>query len=94
MVNEYELMLVLSPKAVVSDEKKINELVKAQLTQGGKVVSTVSVGKKQLAYPLKGQTEGNFWLVTLSDSEKDIKGLTHTLQLSTDVLRHLLIKKE
>lgn len=87
-------MLILSPKAAEADEKKIGERVKTQLTKGGKVVSTTHFGRKQLAYPIKKQKEGNFWLLTLSDMEKDAAALNHKLQLTGDILRHLLIKKE
>lgn len=84
-------MLVLSPKAAEGDEKKIGELVKTQLTKGGKVVSTTHFGKKQLAYPIKKEKEGNFWLLTLADCAGDIKNLTGKLQQEQLVLRFLLV---
>ena len=91
MKNEYELMLVLSPKATESDEKKMIELVKAQLSNGGKVVSETQEGKKQLAYPIRREKEGIFWLLTLSDGAGDIKNLTNKLQQEQLVLRFLLV---
>lgn len=92
MKNEYELMLVLSGKASVSDERKMIELVKAQLTKGGKVIKETQIGKKQLAYPIKKEKEGNFWLLALSDCAGDIKNLTNKLQQEQLVLRFLLVK--
>jgi small subunit ribosomal protein S6 len=82
-VSNYELVLIVSPD--VTDEEmpdfiaKLGELINKV---GGSVDEVNQWGKRQLAYPIKRFTEGNY--VT-----KDIEA---NFRLSGKILRHLLIK--
>ena len=89
----YELVLIVSPE--VSDEEipdfitKLSELISKT---GGTVNEVNQWGRKQLAYPIKRSTEGNYVLAKLNLKQTSIKDLEANFRLSGKILRHLLIR--
>jgi small subunit ribosomal protein S6 len=92
-VSNYELVLIISPD--VTDEEmpefmtKLSELVNKV---GGTVGEVNQWGKRQLAYPIKRATEGNYVLTKLNLKPTTTKELEANFRLSGKILRHLLIR--
>jgi small subunit ribosomal protein S6 len=92
-LRDYELVLIISPE--IEEEKISTTIDNATRFIGGKggVVSDVEQwGKKKLAYSIKQFMEGNYVLIRLKLKPKLTKELEANLQISEEVLRHLLIK--
>lgn len=91
----YELVLIVSPE--VTDEEmpdfitKMSELVSKT---GGSVDEVNQWGRKQLAYPIKRFTEGNYVLAKLKLNPASIKDLEANFRLSGKILRHLLVRSK
>jgi small subunit ribosomal protein S6 len=94
-LRDYELILIISPE--VADETldttidNINNLVTGK---GGVISSVERWGKRKLAYPIRHFPEGNYVLTQLKLKPTLNKDLDASLQISEEVLRHLLIKVE
>ena len=92
-LRDYELVLIISPEA---EEEKFGATIDnvTQLITGkGGVISDVEQwGKKKLAYPIKRFMEGNYVLIRLKMKPKLTKEFEASLQISEEVLRHLLIR--
>lgn len=92
-MSNYELVLIVSPE--VTDEEmpdfitKLGELINKV---GGSVDEVNQWGKRQLAYPIKRSTEGNYVLSKLKLKPTVTKDLEANFRLSGKILRHLLIK--
>ena len=89
----YELVLIISPE--VDDEKMgtTTDGVTQFITGKGGVIADVEQwGKRKLAYPIKHFMEGNYLLIRFQLEPQLTKELTANLQISEEVLRHLLIK--
>lgn len=92
-MSNYELVLIVSPE--VTDEEmpdfiaKLGELINKV---GGSVDEVNQWGKRQLAYPIKRATEGNYVLSKLKLKPTVTKDLEANFRLSGKILRHLLIK--
>jgi small subunit ribosomal protein S6 len=92
-MSSYELVLIISPE--VTDEEMpdfITKLSEQVNKIGGSVDEINQWGKKQLAYPIKRSTEGNYVLTKLKLKPDLTKELEANLRLSGKILRHLLIK--
>lgn len=94
MRNQYELMLIVKSQTIEEAEKKITELVGKYLKDKGKIASITPLGRKQLVYPIKKERSGNFLLLKLELSGKEVGQLSEKLRLEEDILRYLFIKKE
>jgi len=91
----YELVLIVNPE--VTDEEmpdfiaKLSELISKN---GGSVDEVNQWGRKQLAYPIKRSTEGNYVLTKLTLRPTSTKDIEANFRLSGKILRHLLVRSK
>jgi small subunit ribosomal protein S6 len=92
-VSNYELVLIVNPD--VTDEEMPEFMAKlAELITkvGGSLGEVNQWGRRQLAYPIKRATEGNYVLTKLNLKPTSTKELEASFKLSGKILRHLLIR--
>ncbi len=89
----YELILIISTE---SGDEALNatiDKVSRFITERGGTISTMDQwGKRRLAYPIHHFMEGNYVLTQFTMKPVFGKELESSLQVSEEVLRHLLIK--
>jgi small subunit ribosomal protein S6 len=85
-------MLVLRPDFGI-EEKPIRDLV-AKLIGDRKISALTVMGKKQLAYPIKKQSEGVYAVATFSGEPLKVADLEKQMKMGTDFLRYLLMTKD
>lgn len=93
MKRTYELMVIAKSDFPVEDTKKVDELI-TRLVKGATIKDITVLGKKQLAYPIKKQSEGIYILVSLEGSSLNTGDLETESKLGTDIIRFMLIQKE
>ena len=94
-LRNYELVLIISPE--IADEALDTTIdnISQFITEKGGVISDVERwGKRRLAYPIGHFMEGNYVLTQFKLKPALSKGLEANLQISEEVLRHLLIRIE
>jgi len=92
-LRDYELVLIISPE--VADERfdTIIENVNQFITGRGGVISDAERwGKRKLAYPIEHFMEGSYVLSRFKLKPTLGKELEANLQISEEVIRHLLIR--
>lgn len=91
----YELIIVARADL---DENALTELVNKVsdwITTGGGQVEKIDVwGKRKLAYPIRKQLEGIYYLMNVNLPSKLGSTLERNLKLSEQVLRYSLIVKD
>ena len=92
---DYELVFIVSPEIVDEALETTIDAISRFITSKGGIVSNVDQwGKRRLAYPIKHFLEGSYVLTQFKMSPAWGKELERNLQISEEVLRHLLIKIE
>lgn len=76
------------------DEKIVKEQIKKQSGENITVASIADFGKRSLAYPIRKQKDGQYWLVTFTSAGTGIVTLSKKLQQDENVLRFLVVKKD
>ena len=92
-LRDYELVFIISPE--VGDEAleaTVDSVSQFVTGKGGIISSVERWGKRKLAYPLKRFLEGTYVLTRFKMKPIWSKELEANLQISEDILRHLLIK--
>ncbi len=95
LLHDYELVLIISPE--VADEKFqtiIDNLSRSITEKGGATANIERWGRKKLAYPIKRFLEGSYILAKFQMNPAFAKELEANLDISEDVLRHLLVRLE
>lgn len=92
-LQDYELVLIISPEAGEEVlETTLANVSKFITSSGGAISNVERWGKRKLAYPIRHFWEGNYVLTQFKLKPALGRELTASLQISEEVLRHLLIK--
>ena len=92
-LRDYELVLIISPEVLEEKFDAVIDNVSQFITGKGGIISDVEQwGKRRLAYPIKHFEEGSYVLSRFKLKPTLSKELEANLQISEEILRHLLIK--
>jgi small subunit ribosomal protein S6 len=93
-MRDYELILILHPDL---DENAVSEVIKRVTgwisDAGGSVAKSDLWGKRQLAYPIRKQTQGQYVLFQASMAPKSGAALERNLRLTEPIMRYMLTSK-
>jgi len=91
-MRKYELTVILPPSFSKKEQDGLASDVKKEVGQvGGKMGKQDLWGKKELAYPIKKNTEGIFVIFPFEAPADKIKELEAKLRLNEQLLRYLLL---
>ena len=92
-LRDYELVFIISPEVIDKDFDATVDKVRQFITEKGGAISDLEQwGKRKLAYPIQHFTEGNYLLSRFKLTPASCSELEANLEISEEVLRHLLIK--
>ena len=91
-MTKYEIMFIV--KTTMEDDKikAASETVKSLISGNSKVIEFKDLGKKKLAYPIKKEIGGNYFLMTVEASHDVIAEFDRKIRINEDILRHLIIR--
>ncbi|MDD5865731.1 MAG: 30S ribosomal protein S6 [bacterium] len=95
MMDKYEIMFIV--KNTIEDEivKKTADSLKELITNDkGNIIDFKEIGKRKLAYPIKKEVTGTYYVMTVEANHDTIKEFNRKVSINENVLRHLIIKKE
>ena len=92
-MNKYEIMFIVKAtmeeaqvKEVANNMKKIIEDLK------GKVVSFKEMGERKLAYAIKKEISGYYFVMTMEATKEVVKEYDRKALIDESLLRHIVIK--
>jgi small subunit ribosomal protein S6 len=91
----YETTFILHPgldaDAVTREVSSLKQFISSQ---GGEVTVEKEWGRRKLAFPIKDQSEGTYYVLRFTLGSDGLKELGRWFRLNENVLRHLLIREE
>ncbi|BCX13835.1 MAG: 30S ribosomal protein S6 [Candidatus Dojkabacteria bacterium] len=95
MQTDYELMVVLKPLLMEDIKDKIIPKISKEVKKlGGTLELKDNMGKRILAYPIKGYKEGYYLVYKLTIDSDKINELNNWLKIYDALLRHLIIRED
>lgn len=89
----YEGMFILDANRLARDREGLpRELVSAIEGAGGQMELSRLWEERRLAYPIKGQRKGAYWITYFRLPTTNLADLTRQLELKEGILRHLFIR--
>jgi small subunit ribosomal protein S6 len=90
----YEVPFIVIPSLADEDvDKLVSQFEQVVADKGGKVTRVERMGRRRLAYPIKKLREGNYVLLVIEGSGKEIAELERRLRVSSDVvLRYITVR--
>ena len=92
-MNKYEMMFIIKAtmeeanvKAAANNIKSLAESLNV------KVESFKEMGQKKLAYPIKKEVSGYYFVMTMTANKDAIKEIDRKASIDENVIRHVIIK--
>ena len=92
-MNKYEMMFIV--KATI-DEAKVSEVaenLKSVITSmKGEITDSKDMGQKKLAYPIKKELTGFYFVVNFNADNEIVAELDRKARIDENVIRHMIIR--
>jgi len=94
-VKIYEGMFILDSNRFGRDAETVSAQIPAMIEKlGGEMLVSRLWEDRRLAFPIKGQRKGAYWLTYFRLDGSRLAELKHQCQIADDILRSLLLKVE
>ena len=93
-MRRYEMVVIITPDVADDDvDDAVERLIKRPVESDGGILDEVNLwGRRKLAYPIEKHSEGTYVLTQLQLNPGSTTELERSLQISEEVLRHMLIR--
>lgn len=92
-MDKYEIMFIVKTTLEESVVKSTVETLTSIITDmKGKVESSKDMGQRELAYPIKKEISGFYYVLTVEASHETIAEFDRKTRLNENILRHQIIK--
>src|SRR3954465_9752579 len=89
----YEVMFIVRPDMADEDVEKIVTTLEGNATHAGaKLKNTERMGKRRLAYLVRGFADGNYILMTLEGDGKAIHEVERRLRVTEPVIKFITVR--
>ena len=94
-MNKYEMMFIVKATMDAEQVKATAENVKKNAeSKESKVVEYKELGEKKLAYPIKKELNGYYFVMQLEASKEAVAELDRICRINQNVVRHLIVNLE
>jgi small subunit ribosomal protein S6 len=91
--NVYECLFILDSNRYARDPNGVAATIPAAVEKlGGEVLANRLWNEQKLAYPIKGQRKGTYWLTYFRIESDKLVPFNRACQLNDNILRHLAIR--
>ena len=89
----YEVVFIIDPEAEDAEVMRLTEAVQKIITdQGGTIVKTEMMGKRQLAYEINHKRDGIYVLLEVEGSGAEIAELERRMRVNDRILRYMTVR--
>ena len=94
-MRRYELMFVVKPTLEEEATLKVLETIKKMLKdQKAELISEKNMGRRELAYEVKGFKNGNYFLLVVEAEPDAVKEFDRVANINEDIIRHIVVRIE
>ena len=92
-MRNYELMFIVKTAEESEGAKKIAKAYEKMITDAkGKIAESKDLERKKLAYPIKKEVNGFYYVIDFSAKQDLISELNRRFRIDEAILRHMIIR--
>ena len=92
-MRKYELMFVVRPTLEEEATMQVLATVKELLEKEKAVIlSEKNMGRRELAYEVKGFKNGNYFLLVVEATPEAVKEFDRVANINEDIIRHIVVR--
>ncbi|MGI8838098.1 MAG: 30S ribosomal protein S6 [Pyrinomonadaceae bacterium] len=90
---QYEVVFIVESTMEDDEVTRLTDTLKQIVTdQGGTVTKTESLGRRPLAYEILHKTEGNFVLLEIEGSGRELAELERRMRVNDRIIRYITVR--
>ena len=93
-MNKYESVVIVNPNLVEESIKNLEKKFSDLINTDGKVTSVEEMGKRKLAYEIKKQKEGFYFVIKFEAKPELIAELERNYRITDEVMKFIVVKEE
>lgn len=93
-MNQYETIFIMNNQIAKEEQKTVIEKITNYIKENGKIVKEDDIGAKKLAYEIKKQKEGYYYLIEFEAESSIIDELQRIYRITDTVLKFITIRKD
>lgn len=93
-MNQYETIFIMNNQIAKEEQKTVIERITNYIKENGKIVKEDDIGARKLAYEIKKQKEGYYYLVEFEANPSVIDELQRIYRITDAVLKFMTIRKD
>lgn len=92
-MNKYEMMFIVKTTETEENAVKVAEDLKSIITSmKGEITDSKDLGNKKLAYPIKKEITGFYFVVNFNANNEIVSELDRKARINENILRHMIIR--
>lgn len=91
-MNKYEIMFILKTNDEEAIKNEVSSLKSVITDLKGEITEEKEMGNKKLAYPIKKETNGYYYVINCNANNEAISEFDRKARINENVIRHLIIK--
>ena len=92
-MNKYEIMFIVRTDIDEKTQKDTVAAIEKVLKDlKSKIVNTKEMGQRKLAYPIKEQVRGAYYVLNVEASAAAVKEFDRIANINEDIIRHIVVK--
>ena len=93
-MNKYELIIIVSIKTTEDTRREILDSIRNYISKEGSILNIENIGEKNLAYSIRKQNKGIYYIITFNDIPNEISGLQSLCRIVEGILKYIVVKKD
>lgn len=93
-MNQYETIFIMNNQIAKEEQQTVIERITNYIKENGKIVKEDDIGARKLAYEIKKQKEGYYYLIEFEAESRIISELERIYRITDTVLKFITIRKD
>ena len=93
-MNKYETVMILDCNISEEDRKNAIEKIKNYIEKNGEIKKTEDMGKKKLAYEIKKNKEGYYYIIEFTTNPENITELERIYRITDEILKFIVVRQD
>ena len=93
-MNKYETVMILDCNISEEDRKNAIEKIKNYIEKNGEIRKTEDMGKRKLAYEVKKNKEGYYYIIEFSTNPENIAELERIYRITDEILKFIVVRQD
>ena len=94
-MKDYETVFIMNCDDYTEEQRqKVAKKIENHIKENGKINKIEDLGKKRLAYEVKGHSEGHYYIIQCSMKSKKISELERLYRITDEILKFITVRQD